>query len=89
MEKGSSRSGHCEGTQMLPAMQCKNREETEKEYPQHLFPDLLVPSVGQTNLEGSQQVNKGGAIWKGQPLGHEGGEWAGEQEGQMENNPPS
>lgn len=34
MEKGPCRSCHCGGSQLLPAMQCKNKEETDKEYPQ-------------------------------------------------------
>lgn len=46
-EEEPSRSCHCGGTQLLPGIQCKNREETGKEYPQPLFSVLLLPSVGQ------------------------------------------
>lgn len=53
-EKGPSRSCYCGGTQLLPVIQCENREETEKEFP-HL-------SVGETHLEGCQQMNKGEAV---------------------------
>ena len=35
-EKGPSRSCYCGGIQLLPVIQCRNREETEKEFP-HLF----------------------------------------------------
>lgn len=49
-EKGPGRSCYCGGIQLLPVIQCRNREETEKEFPPPL-PDQLVLSVGETHLK--------------------------------------